>query len=283
MRVTVESFVRQMNSVRRVTDYIGQHIDEDFTLARLADVACLSTSQTDRLYQRKTGETPFTTLRRLRLKRAVEQMRNSNLSLQDIGLAAGYGSQAAFTHAFVRQFGCSPTIARHQPGRAAIARPTTLRLVVLEDQPIMRIPHSGVLSQAWPGVHRMMGELSVAGATRWRTWQTLDLDRPFNATAFDRVDMQFFVPANGQPHGVRNVDHIILPGGLYAMYDCLEIERPRSLQFLLERIERELLCGYTGKHILRREITCNGYTAPQERRIALYVPVYPLHDARLKR
>ncbi|MFT3734638.1 MAG: AraC family transcriptional regulator [Rhodocyclaceae bacterium] len=283
MRVTVESFIRQMNSVRRVTDYIGQHLDEDFTLARLADVACLSNSQTDRLYQRKVGESPFVTLRRLRLKRAVEQMRGSTQSLQDIGLAAGYGSQAAFTHAFVRQFGCSPSIARHQPERAPITRPATLRLVILDDQPILRIPHSGVLSQAWPDVHRMMGELSVAGATRWRTWQTLDLDRPFNATAIDRVDMQFFVPANGQPHDVRHVDHIVLPGGLYAMLDCLEIERPRSLQFLLERIERELDCGYTGGRILRREITCNGYTAPQERRIALYVPVYALHELRLKR
>lgn len=278
MSVSVESFVRQMNSVRRVTDYIGGHIDEDLTLDRLADVACLSPSHIDRLYARKVGESPFDTLRRLRLKRACSQILTGTQPLQDLALAAGYGSQAAFTRAFVRQFGHAPSLVRREPARAPAPSTSTLRLVKLPDQPIIRIPYAGALRESWPGVHRMMGELSVAGAKSWRTWRTLDLDKPFG-TEIDRANVDFFVPASGQPQNVRHVDYAMLPGGLHAVYECLELERPHSLAPLLQRIERELQHRYTGGKILRGEVTCNAYTAPQERRIAYWLPVYKVQSS----
>lgn len=113
MRLTVEGFALKIARIRRVLDYLGTHLDEDVSLQQLADVACLSASQLERLYAAKVGEPPMATLRRLRLKRAYEQIRNAHFSgersLMEVAMEAGYASHPAFTRAFTRQFGHAPS------------------------------------------------------------------------------------------------------------------------------------------------------------------------------
>jgi len=278
MRLTVEAFAQQLKRIRRVVDHLGHHLDEDTTLSQLSELACLSPSRLERLYVTKLGETPFTTLRRLRLKRALAQIRQGQLALTDIGYAAGYASQSAFTRAFVRQFGYAPS--RLPLITPADPRPIPLRLETLPEREVFQLDYSGIYRDSGREVDLMMGQLSVAGAKHWRTWRILDADRPLHAKPDDQVSVHYFVPAAGQPHIVRNVDRVVHGGALYAVCETLEMQRPRVLNNLIEQIRDELAHQYTGGRILRREITVNGYTAPQERRTAYYVPVAALRSKR---
>jgi AraC family transcriptional regulator len=58
--------------VTRVTTYISDHLDEDLSLERLAEIACFSPYHFHRIYRGIAGETACDTIRRLRLDRAAD-------------------------------------------------------------------------------------------------------------------------------------------------------------------------------------------------------------------
>jgi AraC-like DNA-binding protein len=300
MRVTVEGFATQYFRLRRVLEYIGMNLDADVELGELAELACLSPSQLERLYRTKIGETPIGSLRRLRLKRAHEQICNSDAppaALIDIALAAGYASHAAFTRAFVRQFRHPPSQLAGMPPRelhAARANspsvrelfatrpckldaPPRLLLEMLAPREVYAQPYTGQLSEHRSEIGHLLGNLAVAGSKTWRNWIVLDRDHPLSAQADTHVAITHFVPADGQPIGIKRLDRVQHPGGLYAVHEALASEQPRHLGTLAMRIREELGCELAGGalrgRILLREIRVSGYTAPQERRTALYVPV----------
>jgi AraC-like DNA-binding protein len=285
MRLTVEGFALQLSRVQRVISYIGSHLDEDVSLQELANQACLSPSQLERLYFTKIGETPMATLRRLRLKRAHEEIRERGVALIDAGHAANYASQAAFTRAFVRQFGYPPS--RIPSLIHSLERPPQLRLELLPAREVFQLPFAGRFADRRAEVGTLMGRLSVSGAKRWRTWHALDRDAPLLSTPDTRVEISWFVPANGQPHTVRGVDRVTREGGLFAVHEALVWQQPTVLMTLAERIRAELGCqitlGLDNRRALIREINVGGYTAPQERRTSLYIPVAPLGSAPLVR
>lgn len=272
MRMSVELFVLQSRRVRGVIEYVGTHLDEDIPLARLADLACLSPSQLERLYRSKVGETPLSTLRRLRLQRALDQLRGGRGNLQDVGLAAGYASGAAFTHAFVRQFGFAPS---QVPARAPHAPPLPpLYLEWLPEQPAYAMNYQGCARDLHRGAAPLVGNLAVAGVRRWRNWITLDRDCPLGFAPERRVVVQHFVPALGLNQEVAQIDRIALPGGLYAVRHTLGFPRAAMLPGLLEEARARFDCSLReDARLLLREITVSAYTAPQERRFALYLPV----------
>lgn len=278
MRLTVEGFALQLSRVKRVISYIGTHLDEDIRLDQLAELACLSSSQLERLYCTKIGETPIATLRRLRLKRAHEEIRQRGVSLLDAGQAANYASHAAFTHAFVRQFGYPPS--RIPSFDRGLERSAQLRLETMPAREVLQLSYAGPSSERYAEIGTLMGRLAVSGAKRWRTWAALDRDAPLSATPETRVEIAHFVPANGQPNEVRGVDRVVRDGGLYAVHEALVSQQPKQLTTLGERIRAELGCqitlGLDDRRALLREINVGGYTAPQERRTSIYIPVAPL-------
>jgi AraC family transcriptional regulator len=240
MRLTVEGFALQSARIRRVLDYLGTHLDDDVPLSRLADLACLSPSQLERLYVSKLKETPMATLRRLRLKRAHEQIRQDGSSLMDAAFGASYASHAAFTRAFVRQFGYAPS--RLPLFAAPQEAPPKLRLEFLDTREVFQIPYSGIYHEHHREVGHLVGNMAVGGAKRWRKWSMLDRDNPLSPSATTRVEMTHFIPATNQPDSIRNVDRVIQPAGLYAVHEDLSMRQPRQLCALAEKIRVELGC-----------------------------------------
>lgn len=273
MRMTVERFVVQSTRIRRVIDYIGTHLDEDIRLDRLADMACLSSSQLERLYRSKVGETPITTVRRLRLKRAWQQLDVGAGTIQDIGLAAGYGSGAAFTHAFGRQFGLRPSQAPSGGGSPMIP---DLHLEHVAEREVYQKTYHGIGSKGLQEAGLLAGNLAVAGARHWRTWTILDRDHPFNQFGNHAVEISYFVPAAGQPAQVKHLDKVVHSGGLYVVWHTLGIPSQKRFPSVIEQIRQRFNCYWRDdRHLFLREITVSGYTAPQERQYAIYIPVVP--------
>lgn len=80
----------------------------DWTLDELASRAAMSRATFTRTFDRLAGVSPGTMLLRLRMERACDLLRGSNLDLTSIALEVGYQSQAALTRAFRQVYGEAP-------------------------------------------------------------------------------------------------------------------------------------------------------------------------------
>ena len=92
-----------------VVDYIHEHFDGDLDVNTLAEVAMMSPYHFHRIYRQLAQETVNGTVRRLRLQRSAAELIRSNMSLTDIAKMVSYKSLEAYSRAFTKQFGESPS------------------------------------------------------------------------------------------------------------------------------------------------------------------------------
>jgi AraC family transcriptional regulator len=96
--------------LRELLDLVVASLDDPGADGRaLAARASFSRDHLDRLVAGATGESPVALRRRLLLERAAWQLRTGACSASDAAAAAGYGSLAAFSRAFARAYGVSPS------------------------------------------------------------------------------------------------------------------------------------------------------------------------------
>jgi transcriptional regulator GlxA family with amidase domain len=88
------------------------HVADPMTLDQLAVAASVSPRQLNRLFRQKLGRATMRFYRDLRLDKARNLLRNSSLSLTEIGLAAGFGSASHFSRAYSECFGSPPSVSR---------------------------------------------------------------------------------------------------------------------------------------------------------------------------
>lgn len=98
----------------KVLNHVQQNLDDPLNLESLASLAHFSVSHFHRVFKGMLGETVMDHLRRIRLERAYTRLAQSQDSVTDIGLDAGYDSLEAFSRVFRKTFGLSPTECRSQ-------------------------------------------------------------------------------------------------------------------------------------------------------------------------
>ncbi|HVJ80675.1 MAG TPA: AraC family transcriptional regulator [Planctomycetia bacterium] len=89
--------------------FIQRHLDEPLNLERLAEVAGYSPYHFHRIFRGQTGESADDYVRRLRMEQAAHSLRYRERTVLEIAMDSGYGSHEAFTRAFQRTFGASPS------------------------------------------------------------------------------------------------------------------------------------------------------------------------------
>jgi len=107
---TLSSYQERMG---RVLVHIQKHLDEPMPLDRLAEVASFSPWHFHRIFRGMVGESVKEHVRRLRLERAAQQLRDTDRAVVDIALEAGYEAHESFTRAFAAMFGPPPSVFRN--------------------------------------------------------------------------------------------------------------------------------------------------------------------------
>jgi AraC family transcriptional regulator len=102
----------QSRQAGRLSAVLFDSLDGTPPIGDLARRAYQSRSGFFRLFQALIEETPGAMRRRLLLERAAWQLRDTQSSVTEIALDAGYGSLEAFTRAFRKAFRVSPSIYR---------------------------------------------------------------------------------------------------------------------------------------------------------------------------
>ena len=98
-------------------DVLVETIDEPvLTGEQIAALLHLSRFHLDRIVSARAGEAPSSLRRRVLLERAAFRLATSRRSVLDVAVEAGYGSHEAFTRAFRRAYGRTPSAWRDRPG-----------------------------------------------------------------------------------------------------------------------------------------------------------------------
>ena len=111
--------------LRRVTEYIATHLDQELTLARLGAVACMSPYHFARLFQRSTGLPPHRFVLRERINQAALLLTAPAPPVAEVARVVGFRSASHFSSVFRRLTGVTPR---------------AFRVARRDDQPI---PHEG--------------------------------------------------------------------------------------------------------------------------------------------
>lgn len=88
--------------------------EKPWTVADLAQVSCMSRSKFSETFSAIMGESPLAYLAQHRLRLASRYLRESALHIHQVAERVGYSSETAFSQAFKRQFGLSPSQYRQQ-------------------------------------------------------------------------------------------------------------------------------------------------------------------------
>ncbi len=100
--------------LRRVLDYIHQHLSEPVSVRDMAAVACLSPFHFARAFRTSVGQAPHRYLSDQRLALAQRLLRCGDTSIAEIGYLCQFASPANFTRAFRSATGMTPRAYRHE-------------------------------------------------------------------------------------------------------------------------------------------------------------------------
>ncbi|HKF01483.1 MAG TPA: helix-turn-helix domain-containing protein [Candidatus Sulfotelmatobacter sp.] len=95
--------------LRRVTELVQARIENEISLAEMAETAGLSAPYFSQMFRMSTGETPHQFVLRHRVERGKELLRTSEARVLDVAVACGFKSQQHFARIFRRMCGASPT------------------------------------------------------------------------------------------------------------------------------------------------------------------------------
>lgn len=95
--------------------YIVEHYDLPITVNELAEIERYNVTYYNDWFKQQTGVSPGIYLRRTRVEKAKELLRNTDFSVTNIAVMVGYSSNSTFTRAFRSITGITPKAYRANP------------------------------------------------------------------------------------------------------------------------------------------------------------------------
>ncbi len=92
----------------QVVKLMQEHIEDPLTADDLAGMISVTRRQMERLFAAHLRETPARFYVRVRLDRARELLRQTDMGILAVGVACGFGSSSSFSRAYRAHFGLSP-------------------------------------------------------------------------------------------------------------------------------------------------------------------------------
>jgi transcriptional regulator GlxA family with amidase domain len=105
---TTQKYGFRHPKLRRLTDLLDSQLERRVDVNELARTSGLSARQVHRLFKAHLGMSPQAYHRQLRLQRAREMLRQTELTILEIAMASGFTSASDFSRAYRRAFHQSP-------------------------------------------------------------------------------------------------------------------------------------------------------------------------------
>ncbi|MEM1371681.1 MAG: AraC family transcriptional regulator [Pseudomonadota bacterium] len=98
--------------LRRVVEWIENHLSEDISIHSMATLAAMSPTHFAKAFKNATGHSPLQFVIGLRQERALVLLRSTELTITEIAHKVGYNDVPRFASHFKRRFGHTPGSAR---------------------------------------------------------------------------------------------------------------------------------------------------------------------------
>lgn len=156
--------------LRRVSNHIHEHLDEELDMDRLAEIACLSSYHWHRIYRAIYGETAAATVKRLRLHRAAGDIVETKLGISEIAKRSGYPNVQSFNRIFKAVYGMPParyrregshTLFEGKQRKASTMFDISIRSI--EPAPLVGVPHQGSYMNIGKAFEQLFGTLYARG------------------------------------------------------------------------------------------------------------------------
>ena len=102
----------ELETIKKVVDYIEENLNDELNLDKIAEKAGYSKFHLHRIFSKIVGETIHKYIQKRRLTEAARKLVYTDESIIDIALISGYESQQAFTLAFKKMYKSSPQMYR---------------------------------------------------------------------------------------------------------------------------------------------------------------------------
>lgn len=99
---------RTTSVIDRICRYIEEHLSEDLSLVRLAEINYFNPSYLSRFFKQERGVNLSEYIDSCRLKKARELLRNGELKIREVSCAVGYEAAHSFTRFFKKATGITP-------------------------------------------------------------------------------------------------------------------------------------------------------------------------------
>src|SRR5215471_7506270 len=234
---SLQWYVPCVDEAGRLREVVVGSLDQERDASGLARHAYRSRTQFYRVFRAMIEETPVAMRRRLLLERAAWQLSRTQLPVTEISLNAGYGSLEAFTRAFRKAFGVSPSLYRRMG--ATYTHLHTANGIH---------HHSG--KHDTKGVGRFMDLFDIfSGQESWHTRRLLELANTLSDEQLDRplANQIKVFPWDGPDQSLRQLlDRMVqtkeawaaaLTGGSVPLFDNAPPE-DRTPSAMLARMEK---------------------------------------------
>lgn len=106
METKIQSRKEYIARINKVMDYVENHLGDEITLDKVAQVACFSPFHFHRIFSTLTHETINGFIQRIRIEKSAQLLRNDpDLMISEIASKCGFGSTAHFSRTFRKHFG----------------------------------------------------------------------------------------------------------------------------------------------------------------------------------
>lgn len=119
-----------LKHLNAAVDYIESNLLGEIDMDALSRTACLSNGSFTRFFSYMVGMTLKEYIRRRRLTLAALELQGSDSKVIDTAVKYGWDSPDAFTKAFIRQHGITPTEARDPSGTIKIYPPASFYIMI---------------------------------------------------------------------------------------------------------------------------------------------------------
>lgn len=94
--------------IKKMLTYIRNHYKEPVSLNQIAEAANISQRECLRCFRQNLNTTPFTYLLEYRIRRAADELRETDLTITTIGYHCGFSGISYFSKTFKKLMGCTP-------------------------------------------------------------------------------------------------------------------------------------------------------------------------------